>query len=62
MGQINQQVILDEKPHLDQIVATLGLKEITQGALIRKLCTYTTENPTRKALFEFDKLILRIPV
>ncbi|ELC5004850.1 Tn3 family transposase [Salmonella enterica] len=23
----------------------------------RKLCTYTTENPTRKALFEFDKLI-----
>ncbi|ECJ2623252.1 Tn3 family transposase [Salmonella enterica] len=57
VGQINQQVILDEKPHLDQIVATLGLKEITQGALIRKLCTYTTENPTRKALFEFDKLI-----
>lgn len=57
VGEINQQVIHDEKPHLDQIVATLGMKEITQGALIRKLCTYTTENPTRKALFEFDKLI-----
>ncbi|HAV0157147.1 TPA: Tn3 family transposase [Salmonella enterica] len=56
-GQINQQVIIDEKPHLDQIVATLGMKEITQGALIRKLCTYSAENPTRKALFEFDKLI-----
>lgn len=56
-GQINQKIILDEKPHLDQIVATLGLKEITQGALIRKLCTYSAENTTRQALFEFDKLI-----
>lgn len=57
VGQINQRLIIDEKPHLDQIVATLGLKEITQGALIRKLCTYSAENPTRQALFEFDKLI-----
>ncbi|WP_148245201.1 Tn3 family transposase [Enterobacter asburiae] len=57
VGQINQKVIIDEKPNLDQIVATLGLKEITQGALIRKLCTYSPENPTRQALFEFDKLI-----
>ncbi|AXF75846.1 hypothetical protein AV903_06800 [Erwinia tracheiphila] len=31
-GQINQKVIINEKPHLDQIVATLGMKEITQGA------------------------------
>ncbi len=44
VGQINQQVIIDEKPHLDQIVATLGMKEITQGSLIRKLCTYSAEN------------------
>jgi hypothetical protein len=27
VGQINQQVIIDEKPHLGQIVATLGMKE-----------------------------------
>jgi hypothetical protein len=45
---------------LDQIVATLGLKEMTQGTLIRKLCTYTTSNPTRRAVFEFDKLIRSI--
>jgi len=57
VGQINQKVIIDEKPHLDQIVATLEMKKITQGALIRKLCTYSAENPTRQALFEFDKLI-----
>lgn len=57
VGQINQKSIIDEKPHLDQIIATLGLKEITQGSLIRKLCTYSSENPTRQALFEFNKLI-----
>ncbi len=38
VGQIDRQVIVDEKPHIDQIVATLGLKEMTQGTLIRKLC------------------------
>lgn len=54
------QVIVDEKNHLDQIVATLALKEMTQGTLIRKLCTYTAPNPTRRALFEFDKLIRSI--
>lgn len=33
-------LIISEEPNLDQIVATLGLTEMTQGALIRKLCTY----------------------
>ena len=56
-GQIDLQVILDEKANIDQIVATLGLKEMTQSTLIRKLCTYTQPNPTRRAIFEFDKLI-----
>jgi TnpA family transposase len=50
----------NEKPNIDQIVATLGLKEMTQGTLIRKLCTYTAPNPTRRAIFEFDKLIRSI--
>lgn len=57
VGQIDRQAIVDEKPSIDQIVATLGLKEMTQGTLIRKLCTYTAPNPTRRAIFEFDKLI-----
>jgi hypothetical protein len=34
-----------------QIVDTLGLKGMTQGTLIRKLCTYTAPNPTRRAIF-----------
>lgn len=60
VGRIDRQVIADEKANIDQIVATLGLKEMTQGTLIRKLCTYTTPNPTRRAIFEFDKLIRSI--
>ena len=48
------------QPNIDRIVATLGLKEMTQGTLIRKLCTYTPPNPTRRAIFEFDKLVRSI--
>jgi TnpA family transposase len=40
-GQIDRQLIVGEKANIDRIVATLGLKEMTQGTLIRKLCTYT---------------------
>jgi hypothetical protein len=57
VGQIDRQLIVSEKPNIDQIVATLGLKEMTQGTLIRKLCTYTAPNPARRAIFEFDKLV-----
>lgn len=60
VGQVDLPVIVAEKPNMDQIVATLGLKEMTQGTLIRKLCTYTTTNPTRRAIFEFDKLVRSI--
>lgn len=60
VGQIDRQIIVSEKPNIDQIVATLGLKEMTQGTLIRKLCSYTAPNPTRRAIFEFDKIIRSI--
>ena len=60
VGRIDWQAIVDEKDSIDQIVATLGLKEMKQGTLIRKLCTYTQTNPTRRAIFEFDKLIRSI--
>ena len=60
VGQIDRQLIISEKANVDQIVATLGLKEMTQGTLIRKLCTYTAPNPTRRAVFEFDKLVRSI--
>lgn len=45
---------------MDRIVATLGLKDMTQGALIRKLCTYSDANPTRRAIFEYDRVVRSI--
>ena len=58
--QINRALIESEWPNLQRIIATLGLKEMTQSTLIKKLCTYTQEQRTRMALFEFDKLIRSI--
>jgi len=59
-GQIDLNLITREKSNLERIVATLGLKEMTQGTLIRKLCTYTTTNPTRQSIFEYDRLVRSI--
>ncbi len=60
VGCIDRQIIVDEKANIDRIFATLALKELTQSTLIRKLCTYTQPNPTRRAIFEFDRLIRSI--
>lgn len=60
VDQIDRELIVSEKANIDQIVATLGLKEMTQSTLIRKLCTYSQHNRTRRAIFEFDKLIRSI--
>ncbi len=60
VGQINRQLIEEEWPNIMRIIAALGLKEISQSVLIKKLCTYTTDNRTRKAIFEYDKLIRSI--
>ncbi|CAD5736026.1 transposase [Escherichia coli] len=59
-GWIDLELIFREKSDLDRIVATLSLKEMTQGTLIRKLCIYTATNPTRQAVFEYDRLIRSI--
>ena len=45
---------------MDQIAATLGLKEMSQSVLVRKICTLSGHHRTRKAIFEFDKLIRSI--
>ncbi len=60
VGEIDRELIESEWPNLERIIATLGLKEITQSTLIRKLCTYKAEHRTRRALFEFDKIIRSI--
>jgi len=57
VGQIDHALIIAEKDNIDRIVATLGLKEMSQSVLVRKLCTLSGHHQTRKAIFEFDKLI-----
>jgi TnpA family transposase len=47
VGQVHLSLIMDEKPNMDQVVVTLRFKEMTQGTLIRKLCTYTATSPMR---------------
>jgi TnpA family transposase len=59
-GRINRSLIESDQAHIDQIIATLGLKEMTQSTLIRKLCALPAQNRTRKAIFEFDKLVRSI--
>jgi TnpA family transposase len=59
-GVIDTAAIASEKENFDSIIATLGLKEMSHGTLMRKLCTYSETNPTRRAFFEFDKLIRSI--
>ena len=59
-GQIDRQAIVAGNADLDRIIATLGLKEASQNALVRKLCALSQHNPTRKAVFEFDKLVRSI--
>jgi TnpA family transposase len=60
VGQIDRQLIENNWPMLQRIIATLASKEMKQSTLIKKLCTFTSGNETRKALFEYDKLIRSI--
>jgi Tn3 transposase DDE domain len=57
---LNQQLILDEKENIDRVIATLALKEMNQSTLVRKLFSLSPHNNTRKAIFEFNKLIRSI--
>ena len=59
-GQIDRNLIASEKANMDHIAATLGLKEMSQSVLVRKICTLSGHHRTRKAIFEFDKLIRSI--
>jgi TnpA family transposase len=60
VAQIDRSLITSEKDSMDRIAATLGLKEMSQSVLMRKICTLSGHHRTRKAIFEFDKLIRSI--
>jgi hypothetical protein len=52
VGQIDLSLIASEKANMDHIAATLGLKEMSQSVLMRKICTLSGHHRTRKAIFE----------
>ncbi len=58
--KIDCQLIEEEWPNIEPIIRALGLKEISQSILVKKLCNYTASNRTRKAIFEYDKLVRSI--
>ena len=60
LRQVDRNLIVAEKGNMDRIAATLGLKEMSQSVLMRKICTLSGHHRTRKAIFEFDKLIRSI--
>ena len=60
MDKIDIDLIKTEWNNIRRIMVTLAQKETTQHILIKKLCTYSVSNKTRKALFEFDKLVRSI--
>ncbi len=59
-GQIDRQRLIDQQANIGQIIASLSIKEMSQQALIRKLCALSPHHPTRKAVFDFDKLVRSI--
>ena len=56
-GQIDRRLIAAEPDTFNRVVATLALKETSQAALVHKLCSLSSQNRTRKAVFEYDKLV-----
>lgn len=58
--EIKTKIIIDNETSMNQLIATLGLKEMTQANLMKKLCHLPPENSLRKSVFELDKLVRSI--
>ncbi|MGF6439913.1 hypothetical protein QF001_000666 [Paraburkholderia youngii] len=59
-GQIDLPAICDDPCVFEQIIASLSMKEMSQQALVRKLCALSPHHRTRRAVFEFGKLVRSI--
>lgn len=56
----NEELIVEEWPNIQHIMASLGQKETTQSSIVRKLSAYARKNKTKKALWELDNIIKSI--
>lgn len=54
--RIFDELIIQEWPNVQRIMASLAQKDVTQATIVRKLASYTRQNQTKKALWELDNL------
>jgi TnpA family transposase len=58
--KVKKALIKKEWDNVLRILASLAMKETTQSVVVRKLSSYKRNNPTLKALIEFDKIIMSL--
>ena len=54
-GKIDRNLIASEKANIDHIAATLGLKEMSQSVLVRKICTLSGHRDRLRVVADFDE-------
>lgn len=58
--KIYRQLMEDEAENMEKILLSLALKSTTQSIMVGKLSSYTRENKTKKAFWEFDNIVKSI--
>jgi len=50
------ELIVEEWPNIQRIMASLAQKDVTQATIVRKLTSYSRQNQTKKALWELENI------
>ncbi len=54
--KIYRELIEQEWPNIQRIMASLAQKNVTQVTIVRKLASYERQNQTKKALWELENI------
>ena len=54
--KVLDELIINEWPNVQRIMASLAQKDVTQATIIRKLSSYSRQNQTKRALWELDNI------
>jgi TnpA family transposase len=54
--KIYRELIEQEWPNIQRIMASLAQKNVTQATIVRKLASYERQNQTKKALWELENI------
>lgn len=55
-----EDLIVNEWPNVQRIMASLAQKDVTQATIVRKLSSYTRQNQTKRALWELENVLRTI--